>query len=248
MTTINVPASLREAKSRLGALGKLLTATEWERAAVLAAFVSLAEGRGKALANAGSSISCEEFSSFGIVGLKSKDTVRRYVQAWADSGKPRPEPGTKVTLPTEGFPPDEKNMGSRATVATVIRKAQEDPDYAANVVEGIRAVAPKALYPKGIDPENFGAAGKAFEKKIAQQYPFLTASTASSYVDRARQLIVHATKELVDIELGENEVILQASIQALDRALTLLKARVDGAPDIDWDAELASLTVEEGEG
>lgn len=109
---IQIPASVNEAVEKLGSLGKLLTATEWERAAIVAAFVEEGEGRGKSV-NASSSISPQEFAALGITGLRSKDTVRRYVRAWMDEVGTRPQAGHSVSLPSKLFPND-----SRGTIDT----------------------------------------------------------------------------------------------------------------------------------
>lgn len=63
---------------------RALTATEWERAAILAAFVDLPgrTGRPKKSAEVRTFESPQEFAKRGIVGLKSENTVARYVKAW----------------------------------------------------------------------------------------------------------------------------------------------------------------------
>jgi hypothetical protein len=96
---ITVPASLDEAQDRLGSLGRLLTAGEWEKAAILAAFVEVTK-QGKVSSDF---LSADEFAALTIVGLKSAVTVRRYVNAWTDQVGTRPRPGEKVELPTVDF-------------------------------------------------------------------------------------------------------------------------------------------------
>lgn len=91
-------------RDELDGMARLLHASDWERAAIVAAFVTLGEGKGKSVGNATSSISPEAFAAKGIAGLKSKDTVRRYVEAWVATGRPPPEPGQSVALPTQPFP------------------------------------------------------------------------------------------------------------------------------------------------
>lgn len=90
---IKIPASIEDAVAELAGVERLLMAKEWERAAIVAAFVDM-PGQGKA----SSSLSTREFAGLGIAGLKSKDTVQRYVEAWARTGKPRPRPGEVVDL------------------------------------------------------------------------------------------------------------------------------------------------------
>ena len=83
-TTVTIPASIEEATSRLGAIERLLTATGWERAAIVAAFVRLNDGPGQpqSITNNGNTLSTVGFADLGITGLRKADTVRLYVQAW----------------------------------------------------------------------------------------------------------------------------------------------------------------------
>lgn len=133
---ITIPASVDEAVDKLGSLGKLLTATEWERAAILAAFVRLDEHGGDKTKTESSLASTAEFAAKGIVGLKSKDTVRRYVNAWMDEVKVRPTPGQPVDLPTAEFPHSgSRNNGPEAdlhkSTAGMARALDAKPEQAA---------------------------------------------------------------------------------------------------------------------
>lgn len=128
MTKITIPASIEEATDRLTGLERLLTATEWEKAAIVAAFVTTSEqGKGGA-AKASSSLSPIQFAALGITGLKSKDTVRRYAEAWEKSGKPKPRPGVQVTLPTVDF------TEIAGTVQTTQQKLSNSPGGIAGVL------------------------------------------------------------------------------------------------------------------
>jgi hypothetical protein len=101
---INIPGTIDEAVASLTGIGALLTAMEWERAAIVAAFVTLdtPDGRKPKLART-SQLSPREFAAKGITGLKSKDTVRAYAQAWQEAinqGEAvAAEPGATVALP-----------------------------------------------------------------------------------------------------------------------------------------------------
>jgi hypothetical protein len=89
----------------LHGLARLLTATDWERAAIVAAHVERGAqhvSRGREAKS--SLLTPRGFAALGINGLASKDTVRRYVEAWASTGLPRPTPGAPVALPTGPFP------------------------------------------------------------------------------------------------------------------------------------------------
>lgn len=88
----------------LQGMARLLTATDWERAAIVAAFVEVGEHGGDRTSKRTSALAPKEFAALGIAGLRSDNTVRRYADAWRSTGLPRPTPGEPVTLPTDPFP------------------------------------------------------------------------------------------------------------------------------------------------
>lgn len=105
---IKVPKTLDEATTKLVDLDGLVTAREWERAAIVYAFTTEADGPGRPKVNS-DLCSPQEFAALGINGLKSKTTVRTYRRAWqtaidAKKAKP-PRPGGQVTLPEMPWPP-----------------------------------------------------------------------------------------------------------------------------------------------
>lgn len=101
-TSVLVPESLDAARERLTRLDGLATASEWARAAIVATFVEEAEREGRPSKTVSSdSLSPNEFAALGIVGLKSKNSVVRYLRAWGD--RPRPTPGQHVDLPDDEF-------------------------------------------------------------------------------------------------------------------------------------------------
>jgi hypothetical protein len=103
LTTYKVPNSLADAQQELGALGRLLVATEWERAASVYAFTTDGVG-GPRVPNAGQSpLSIRAFAELGITGLGSTGSVTFYRNQWKRAmaaGSPAAKPGKKVTLPT----------------------------------------------------------------------------------------------------------------------------------------------------
>jgi hypothetical protein len=102
---ITIPADIDAAVADLNGLGALITAKEWHRAAIVAAYVTLGEKHVHIDRDATSSISPVEFAALGIVGLKSKDTVRRYVENWTKvAGLAAPRPGEIITLPDKTWP------------------------------------------------------------------------------------------------------------------------------------------------
>jgi len=95
--SVKVPSTAQEVIDQLVAAGDLITATEWRRAALVAAVVRLpGDGEGETPA---------AFAKRGIVGLRSESTVTIYVQNWLDAhGGKYPRLGRTVTLPTGEWP------------------------------------------------------------------------------------------------------------------------------------------------
>jgi hypothetical protein len=95
-----IPATIEEASRTLAGLDRLVTATEWERAAIVYAFTDPVVGN-QVRRTAGLSI--EQFARLGIVGLKSPNSVRLYRTRWQaaiNEGAAVPvRPGDDVELP-----------------------------------------------------------------------------------------------------------------------------------------------------
>jgi hypothetical protein len=112
MTTITVPASLEDAVSALSGIEGLLTAKEWERAAIVAAFTDDGTPGPKVDRGDSTAISCRAFAAMGISGLRSDQTVRNYRKAWMDEVGRAPEPGQEVALPSTPWPPTDYRTGN----------------------------------------------------------------------------------------------------------------------------------------
>ena len=161
MSKINIPRTIGAAEKKLNSLGELATATEWERAAIVAAYVHISEGRGKR--NVSSDISPSDFAKLGIHGLTSHNSVRLYVRAWSDivdedgnvvGQRERPTPGKAVELPNDPWPPTRTGTdginspeGAEKTIEkiitkhgpTIIAKQTAKPEVAKEVVRNKEA-------------------------------------------------------------------------------------------------------------
>jgi len=138
---VKIPRSVEEAETQLGILGALIHSREWERAAIVAAFVEVgSQGVGKV----SSDLSPAEFAAKGIAGLRSKNTVQRYAEAWL-SERPRPKPGEEIDLTglpdwppnlTVGAPggmtPERRDALMAAGVEAGMAKGSKVVDIAAN--------------------------------------------------------------------------------------------------------------------
>lgn len=104
-TQVYLPKSAADAVTKLGQIGSLAAAREWERAALVAAICKPAR-RGRPAKKTGpkDSYNIDELRKVGIYGLRSRHAVQAYLNAWALSGLPVPELGTHLTLPDGDFP------------------------------------------------------------------------------------------------------------------------------------------------
>lgn len=149
--SIHIPGTIDEAVASLNGIGRLLTAKEWERAAIVYAFTQ--DGRRQ---RASTHVSYEQFAVLGIQGLRTRQSVAAHHDAWqqaVDDGQARGDiaPGDAVELPTipwgevydtRNAPQAERNQ--RAFTAAlranpdVIREAvASDPELAIHVAQAV---------------------------------------------------------------------------------------------------------------
>lgn len=159
MKLVNIPPTIEDAISELDALGTLLTAKEWHRAAVVWAFTRDLKGRPKSDGNP--SLSIAAFAKLGITGLKNRETVAAYRKVWQDaidsSHAPAVEPGCKrVMLPTIPWPRIDWKADSRPAerVARAAREIVKDPRLAGKFREEIAKEQDKRRAPlyKAVEP------------------------------------------------------------------------------------------------
>jgi hypothetical protein len=104
--TFTLPSTATEADGLASDLGVLATATEWKRAAIIHARVTVRDRRGRPdgqkLTN--DLLTPDDYAALGVHGLRSATTVRRYWRAWqraVDDGLTVPAClGGTVKLPT----------------------------------------------------------------------------------------------------------------------------------------------------
>jgi hypothetical protein len=124
VTTINIPASIEDAKTGLTGLDRLLQAKQWERAAIVYAFTSN-DGRGRPTGNDGNpTFTMAAFAALGITGLKTREAVASYRKAWEDGGTSKDiKPGDAVVLPDlkwkDHFGEPTKDVQARVAASTI---------------------------------------------------------------------------------------------------------------------------------
>ena len=80
---MNIPKNIKAAGAKLLKLDGIVTASEWERAAIVYAFTYMHEhGGDRSKVNNDLGMSFAEFAIMGFVGLKSKNTVQKFYENW----------------------------------------------------------------------------------------------------------------------------------------------------------------------
>jgi hypothetical protein len=258
---ITIPSTVEEAATALGGLEALLTAKEWQRAAIVAAFVKIGEGRGKSIGNSSSAISPVRFAKLKINGLQSENTVRMYVQRWLDAHDGvHPEPGAQVLLPetpwpvtrtgTDGYDSEEGAVETIKKLTrkhpTAITKAAEESDEVAeataDAVEQSSPVRTKVV--KRATKRNAEHKAKIKEKikplqetadKIKEEYE----QTDTGYADPTLQTLIRLIRGVHEAEVvwalagGNRDADLIGALSELQSAIDDWRKRVTGTGTVE---------------
>lgn len=138
MTMITIPTA-EELTSTLAGLDRLLTAKEWERAAIVYAFTSPGAGQGarqpRPTKGAKFPVSVAEFARLGFAGLRKEDTVAMYRNRWQaaiDAGAVcSVVPGDEIELPDLEWPPTRTGTDGDRRTESRVQKVTEylsDPE------------------------------------------------------------------------------------------------------------------------
>jgi hypothetical protein len=140
-----IPRTAERCVDALAEAGALITAKEWSRAAIVAALVGPARGKGYRSQEVSSDLlTVDDLTAKGIVGLSTHNTVERYRDAW-HTVRPTPTLGERVDLDgLPDWPPNSKTADTAPGAqkirdvksnASAVAKAMEDPAFANRVVE-----------------------------------------------------------------------------------------------------------------
>lgn len=131
MTQIQIPQTIEEARANLNGLGALLTAKQWERAAIVYAFTADdVKANQYARSTSTTGMTPREFAKLGIVGLQSDASVRDYRKAWQsamEDGAAEAKPGEAVELPSLPWK-DHFGESTREVQQRVARSYVLDPE------------------------------------------------------------------------------------------------------------------------
>jgi hypothetical protein len=219
-STLRVPATIDEAQEQLDQLGQLATATEWRRAAIVAAFVRLDEGHGQTR-SAARFESARAFAERNIVGLRSANTVTRYVRCWLDEHNGNyPAIGHDVKVPSKPWPPSPYNTGSRTTPSNIGQAIRDDAKLAEAATRAVVESVPAVALVRAMTDDQRSDALHA-----------IAAASPPPDVERDRQ---HERRKG---RLGDEAANADATIEALGegaRALAHLRLMADAVHRIDW--------------
>jgi hypothetical protein len=238
-----IPSTIGKAQERLTEIGGLLQATEWEKAAIVAAFVGT-PGKGKST----NLYSTHEFAAFKITGLSSAVTVQRYVDAWMEySGYERPEPGMEIPtdLPEWGTTVPQR-WTAQAHVATqpgAIAAALEDPVLAAKVAERL---SPSGLISAGlaVDKARIEHKDDKAQRNTVRRNATkpLELNNVEVALRHAREYIVVAAGRIRGVDWTPEQVaVIVADLDRITAHAAMLKSAITGVDVVDWDAEMVLL-------
>jgi hypothetical protein len=151
-SSVRLPRTINSATKRLTDLDSLATATGWERAAIVYAFTYEGTGGPRTVRVSGQ-LTIRQFAEQKIKGLSNKDTVSWYRKVWKEHGEDV-KPGQAITLPTEEFPQQSDNQGSRVSADPVKAVKQVIDKHGADVVaKHTASSAPGAVARQVAQPE-----------------------------------------------------------------------------------------------
>lgn len=132
---MKVASTLKGLDAQMKGLGGLLTATQWQRAAIVFAWTEPGAGNGGS-ASSSRRLSLRDFARRGYVGLSASNTVTYNRRAWEKGmadGLPDLRPGDDiptVTLPWDRY----YDSTGDAANERHIRRAMSDPEEVARVI------------------------------------------------------------------------------------------------------------------
>jgi hypothetical protein len=178
----NIPKTIEGAASRLDRLGGIVTASEWERAAIVFAFTEpVGQGKRTDLGNVPEVMSYGQFAGLNIHGLRDHKTVKVYHDAWASAvektkrkrnGRVYPvSPGDPFVAPDLEWPPTghttgsfEKQLAGKSpeAKAEIASKLLAEPD----VAPAVKVPAEKIKADYKADPKVRSKVDEAREERI----------------------------------------------------------------------------------
>jgi hypothetical protein len=143
-TSIVIPKTIEAAKAGLGGIEALLTAKQWERAAIVYAFTQPGAQGGTQVNDGKPPLTISAFVALGITGLRDRHQVRLYRKAWESAmevGAPNAKPGDTIVLPDlpwkDHFGEPTADVQERVARSYITR----NPQVAVEAIKAVPAVA-----------------------------------------------------------------------------------------------------------
>ena len=249
MSKFKIPASIDRATSSLTTLDGLVTASEWQRAAIVFAFVTPQQGS-RTSASSRKGLSVGDFIALGVRGLTTYDSVRRYRSAWQaaiDAGQVRAvAPGDDVVLPELPFPPHAELAPSER--ADALAEAAVAEGAGVRSTQQIATHLPALRAAIRADPKVAAAAREALDQR--QDVPTPSPRQSSPAREGLELLAdfraLHKTlASILDRILGGSALIVPTERDALLAEVQWLRNALDhvesGLASDSLDAELAAF-------
>jgi hypothetical protein len=175
---MQVPETWADAERALGDIDGLLTAHQWDRAAIVYAFTHEGKAGNPNLTKTRQIGTITEFANRGLKGLSTRDTVRAYRKAWKIAiekvGAPNLSPGDRYTAPDLPFPPwstiDTGTYGSVTDSEEIRMQAEADGTgvgKALDVAKNLKAMEAAII----ASPKVARAAEQALTRRLDQTDP-----------------------------------------------------------------------------
>lgn len=252
-TSITIPKTIEAAKAALGAVGALLTAKNWERAAIVYAFAESKE-QGSTAGNTAVKMSFTAFAALKIVGLTDRETVADYHRAWQwaiDNGMASEvKPGDEVTLPTAAWPPGiiGGETGEQMRERVVRTAIKQNPEKVIKeLVEKNPESFRKAMAPGSESREtlveavaDMSSVADEVTQRVAEKRAANPVHRNPRTPDRVVTVVTDALNEFWSREVwaGPNRITFQQVVETVlqNRNSATLRSRV--APTVMVDVEL----------
>jgi hypothetical protein len=273
MTTVRIPRSANAAVAALTDLGALVTATEWQRAAIVATLVGPAPGsggppdRGGQSPRTGFAYTPTTLAALGITGLRKTDTIARYRDAWFDAGRTAPTLGQTVDLDgLPDWPPTTdytRNVRDPERVTALTEQAEADgtgPNMTVKIAGSPKALA-AAIKADPATAEAAAAALAATPQGRLTAYTAIDKATPPVETPRPRReetqsdlmiavmKVNKADNDLITAVRAHQDRLLGPEVDILTNAVKRMRAAADFVEALatgqTLDEELISL-LEEG--
>lgn len=258
MSTV-IPSTLDEVKEHLNGLGKLVTAKEWERAAIVWAWTREGVNQYKSLVSSYQAMTITDFAKLGIINLTSRNAVRYYRERWqsivdkyGDEYVVRPgdeipavaDPWREERSRDESSGESTSNSAPQPSVEDVVAAIRNNPEVAQQVVADAdaRAAVARASFEYDGDAEEMANAAdpqRAEMGEITRRANLWDAWRKIRYdVDRA---MTWTDRELESLS-EEDKTAVASQVRLIQSASNLMLSKLTG----EFDTQLAALLDEGG--